>query len=375
MKLDKYILQLLQENETAIIPGFGAFFSNYRAAVINEETEEIFPPGKTLEFNQKVRNNDGLLVGIIAENENISHFDALKKIEKERDNIVYKLDKGESVTLDKIGTLRLLENKEIHFEKEKEANVFIDSFGLETASLIEAESKQESSLNMDSDSEKGKQEDTEDNKDKQGSADAKKQAKDLPVKTAVPDSEKQTEKQEVTEPATEPFLDNKKKEKKKRAWMWLFLFFPIIIAGYFVFIQNNSKKNEEPELIEQKTVQEKIQPLNNKTSVDSLVKDSVKLQKTDSSAVTPKKSEVIIQPKLATPYYVLVGGSFTQKSNADKFFIELKGKGFEPFHLGKRGNFFLIGIGKYKTFREAETAKSKFIEENHGSGAWIKREE
>ena len=83
MRIDKYIKELLLENETVIIPGFGAFISTYKPAEINKENDTIKPPSKEISFNQNIRNNDGLLVGHVADAQGISHFDALKEIEKE----------------------------------------------------------------------------------------------------------------------------------------------------------------------------------------------------------------------------------------------------------------------------------------------------
>ncbi|MFW6246427.1 MAG: hypothetical protein ACOC13_03130, partial [Tangfeifania sp.] len=110
MKLGKYIQLLLPEYETVIIPGLGAFMSTYKPAEIDKESGEINPPSKTVIFNQKIRNNDGLLVATIAEKEGISHFEALQKIETERENILYQLDKGEKVILEKIGELQYDDN-------------------------------------------------------------------------------------------------------------------------------------------------------------------------------------------------------------------------------------------------------------------------
>ena len=54
MKLGKYIQLLLPEHATVIIPGFGAFVSNYKPAEIDKESDEIKPPSKTVTFNQKI---------------------------------------------------------------------------------------------------------------------------------------------------------------------------------------------------------------------------------------------------------------------------------------------------------------------------------
>jgi len=79
---------------------------------------------------------------------------------------------------------------------------------------------------------------------------------------------------------------------------------------------------------------------------------------------------VLIQPTS----WMHVGGSFKAEENANNYLIELKGKGFEPFALGKRGNFYIIGIGKYNTEKEALEAKRKFMDDNPKSGLWVMKD-
>jgi len=135
VKLGKYIQNLLQENETVIVPGFGAFVSVYKPAEIDEQSDKIKPPSKAITFNPKIRNNDSLLVDAIANKDGISHFEALKKIEDERDEIIYQLDKGEKVTLENVGGLFLDERNEIQLELSEEKKLFSETFGLKETPL------------------------------------------------------------------------------------------------------------------------------------------------------------------------------------------------------------------------------------------------
>ena len=135
MKLGNYIHELLKENETVIIPGFGAFLSSYKPAALDEK--EVRPPSREISFTQQIRNNDGLLVGYIAGQEKISHFDALKVIEKERENMIYLLDKGKEVELKETGTLFINEKNEVQLKPFYDDDLLLDSFGLEPVSLME----------------------------------------------------------------------------------------------------------------------------------------------------------------------------------------------------------------------------------------------
>ena len=103
LNLSNFIYSLLLENDTVIIPGFGAFVSTYKPAVILEN--EIKPPSKEISFTQKIKNNDGMLAEIIARKAKISQSYAMKRIEKAHENMLYELDKGETVIIENIGTL------------------------------------------------------------------------------------------------------------------------------------------------------------------------------------------------------------------------------------------------------------------------------
>ena len=95
MDLTSYITTLLSDNDTVIIPGFGAFISVYKPAVIKEN--EIIPPGKELKFFPEIKNNDNLLAMQIARAKKISYDDAFKRIERATAKIILQLDKGEKV--------------------------------------------------------------------------------------------------------------------------------------------------------------------------------------------------------------------------------------------------------------------------------------
>jgi len=349
MEIGKYIHKLLLENESVIIPGFGAFVSNYKPAELIKETNELKPPSKEISFSQQIRNNDGLLVGCIADGENISHFDALKKIEKERENIIFKLDKREKVSLEETGELFFDENNEIQFNPFEDENLLLDSFGLEPLlvnNLVEKKKEAETKSNTET------HEILEPEKENSG-------PKIIPV------LEKETKKSEATEQKPAYAQVNKNEERKKRSWLWILLIMtPIFLVGILIINQKSSVEKppesniNEPHL----PIQEEQFPI-----ADSIVDDSI-----------AKEEIVIDSTKIGTvnlPRFYLVGGSFKEEKNAEKYMLQLSEKGFEPFQLGKRGNFYIIGIGAYKTELEALEAKRDFVKNNPNSGVWIMNEE
>ncbi len=343
MKIGKYIHELLLENETVIIPGFGAFVSDYKPAEINEDTNELKPPSKEILFNRQIRNNDGLLVGSVALGESVSHFDALKKIEKERENIIYQLDKGEKVTLENTGELFVNEKFEIQFIPFEDENLLLDSFGLE-AVLLEDSAEEEPVVGV-----------VEENREPE---------KEEPKPVVIPEKDN-------SEAESIPVQNEKpeKEEQKKRSWLWLLLMLvPIIIIGVYLLNQNKTDNIPPVKTIEKSTLTIKEKPI---LTQDSVVVDSTSVLSQDSSKIEKAEKTPIKTIVSDSPKFYLVGGSFKEEKNADNYLIELKEKGFEPFKLGKRGNFYIIGIGSYNTEKEAVIAKQKFITENHGAGVWV----
>lgn len=370
MKLGKYILQLLPENEIVIIPGFGAFISIYKPAEIDKESGEIKPPSKAINFNQKIRNNDGLLVGRIAENEGISYFDALQKIEEEREIIFYQLDKGEKVTLEKIGEFQYNDQHKIQFTSFDDGLLLLDAYGLEAVSPIQIESPEEHELDQtNSESADGKKFDL---------------FKEENSETAPPADE-------AKEP--EPVIEEleEREGRKNRGWLWfLLILIPLIGVGIFMLQKNNGGKrvgnasNEKleitynsPNVASSDSVSGSDQP---DTTTVTNVSDSAKSFQTDTGRVVSNESmaETPIENLDSVKYvepdplkYYLVAGSFKEKENADKFFVQLENEGFNPFHLGKQGNFYILGLGVYDSEQQAFRAQDDFLEEHPGSGVWI----
>lgn len=361
MKIGKYIQLLLPEHETVIIPGFGAFTSTYKPAEIDKETGEIKPPSKAVNFNQQIRNNDGLLVATIAEKEGISHFEALQKIEKERENMLYELDKGEKVTLEKIGELQYDEQHNIQFNPYKGENLLLDAFGLGNASPLKEITVEESEL------------DDEDKKLKEFVAAVNEQPSE---KEAV---EKDPPSEGVEEP--EPVLEEKQEGKKNRGWLWfLLILLPLIGVGIFMIRKDNEKIPPSAARDERPVITDIAPDEAELVAPDTIREDTLKVSTQDEDEKVISREDSVNQKDQegSGPYlepdplkYYLVAGSFKEKENADKFLNQLKNEGLNPFHLGKQGNFYIVGLGEYISEQEAFDAQDELLAENPESGVWI----
>ncbi len=361
-----------------IIPGFGAFIQEYQPAEISEDSDEIKPPSTRLTFNPQIRNNDGLLVGYVADNTRDSHFEALQKIEKERDNWLYKLDKGEKVSLDGIGTFYRNEKGELGFLSEDDQPLSLDSFGLETTSLEETEipevpETEETPAEPETVEETSEAADTEILEDEPADTveteSLEEETSEEAPQVVAEEQEEVEEKEEEKIPEPAPVVTPELNEEKKRkgGWWWLLLVLvPLIGVAVFLFM-----KDKQPEEPVQTTppVETKIEEETPVLTTDSIQSDSMVTVAADSLTIQVPEPE---KEKLSdSTGFFLIGGSFKAQENADTYLQQLKEQGYEPFHLGKYGNFFIVGIARYTTESEALKAKDEYSEANPGSGVWV----
>ena len=75
-----YISELLFLHDCVIIPEFGGFVGNNKSAVLNKNTNTIYPPSKEILFNKNLRINDGLLINHISNYEVISNENAKSRL-------------------------------------------------------------------------------------------------------------------------------------------------------------------------------------------------------------------------------------------------------------------------------------------------------
>lgn len=130
MQLDQYISDLLYRYECVIVPGFGAFLTQYQPAIIHESTQAFYPPKKKLSFNAQLTDTDGLLANYIATKEMIPHEDANAKIASYVRFLFDGLHKGSSMELKNIGSFQMSEENALQFEPSYHLNYLATSFGL-----------------------------------------------------------------------------------------------------------------------------------------------------------------------------------------------------------------------------------------------------
>jgi len=130
MDLDNMISDLLFRYNCVVVPGFGAFLSNYKSAVLDERSNSFYPPSKTLSFNGQLISNDGLLVTHLAQLEKSSYEVTLVSVMDTVETWHRTLKAGETLTFSKIGELKLNVEGKIEFQPSYKVNHLTSSFGL-----------------------------------------------------------------------------------------------------------------------------------------------------------------------------------------------------------------------------------------------------
>jgi len=134
-----FIRELLFGHDCVIVPGFGGFIGNYTPARIDKKTGTFHPPVKLISFNRNLNHNDGLLVGKISGSSGINYGDARNLVEEFVSDTRRKLEKGEKVVFDHIGSFINNQEGNIQFEPDRSSNYHLDSYGLESFQLLPLE--------------------------------------------------------------------------------------------------------------------------------------------------------------------------------------------------------------------------------------------
>lgn len=365
LNLSSFIHSLLIENETVIIPGFGAFISTYKPAEIGDN--EIKPPSKEISFNSKIKNNDGLLAEIIARKAKISQTNALKRIEKARENMLFELDKGNTVKLENIGEISYNTKNELVFTPFKNNNLLIDSFGFEpvlkeeniSENIIDNTEEQEDStiagatvlgnVEKPEDEEKNSQETKEEEVEKEPSA----------------------ENFRLPEFQAAPVVEEKEEENKKFAWYWyLLILIPLLIGVYYVIMKQSQSNKTEISQTKPAVVQKEITPEQEENPKDTAkIDSSIVAKQAPTEAKTNEGLNTDFQGESGK--YYLIRGGFEEEENVKEFMQELKAEGVESFVVGKTGRLILVGIEEFETEKEAKNALNQYFISKPDWKLWV----
>lgn len=132
MDITAFIRELLFSHDCVIVPGFGGFVGNYSPARIDKNTATFYPPVKQISFNRNLNHNDGLLIGRISGTSGLNYGDARNIVDEFVSGIKKKLERGERITFDNIGSFINNQEGNVQFEPDRSVNYHLDSYGLES---------------------------------------------------------------------------------------------------------------------------------------------------------------------------------------------------------------------------------------------------
>ena len=318
MDITAFIRELLFGHDCVIVPGFGGFIGNYTPARIEKNTGTFYPPVKQISFNRNLNHNDGLLAGRISLSSKINYSDARNLVEEFVIQLRKKLEKGEKVVFDNIGSFVNNHEGNVQFEPDRKVNYHLDSYGLEPFHCLPLEGY-----------------------------DLRKRI----VRHIEIDPVKQTSTRKVLLRAAViipllalivavPLKTNFFKGKIEATSMN-----PLVSAEF----ENNKKAVDEGNNIESHMKEEIAKPL--------------------AKEIAPPKTEAPVTTE-SNPY-VVITGSFKSKNYADSQANVLKHEGFTPEIVSATNGFYRVCAISCNDMNTAVTKKDSILKKFPGS--WISR--
>lgn len=147
--LEKYIKQLLSENDEVVVPKLGTFVAGYAGSEISGI--RVAPPSKKIHFYEKLKSDKNeLLRKRVTEAEGISISDFQTKLDKMTTRVEDELRNLGSSRISHLGIIKKKPDGSLEFEQDEE-NLLDDSFGLpalERKPLNKRENKLENTENV-----------------------------------------------------------------------------------------------------------------------------------------------------------------------------------------------------------------------------------
>ena len=282
MLIRQYIQELLFQHECVTIPNFGAFLSHSVSATILPVNDSTGMK-KKLALTAILKSNDGVLAHYIAQKENSSYEQALRRVEKEV--IVWKQRLNtQHLTFTGIGEMRFNSFKKIEFLPFGKINFDLESFGLipfQKHSLVSNELNSEPQIFT-----------TMENENK------------------------------------EDLMFTPEKKNKDRSPILRFAAIGVIaiaLASTLFYFGNEYATNEKAKSMElaQKKIKSNVQKAT--FNLGSLSKISLNLESNEAEATMAEQEA----NALSVPYYSVIAGSFRSMENATQKIAALIKEGYE----------------------------------------------
>ncbi len=326
MQFENLIKDLLYSNDCVVLPGLGGFIAKYKGASLNTNLHTIYPPQKTIGFNQQIKENDGLLVSALCALNNCSYSEGKAELDawvKEQSNTLLR---GEKLSWKGIGILFQDRLGKIQFIPDSKGNFSVESLGLEKIILVPVE-------------------------------------------------------REIQESAAVEVSVLEKRAAQGSKWIWkaaAVLALPILGVGIFALshkIESTDWQYASFKLLGTKSRIASYTPDTSRGIATYTVTEESEIISTtaviDSMEVVPPRTEKPEVFSTNNKKYEIIVGAFAVSDNAKRMVIELKKKGFNASLSSKKGNLQLVSSGSVDNYEEAlhelDQAKTEI-----SSSSWLK---
>jgi hypothetical protein len=349
VKIDIYISDLLYSYDCVIVPNFGGFVANYASAKIQPIQHKLTPPSKQVSFNKNLKTNDGLLTSHIAQRKSIAYEEAKSLIEAFVSQSIDGLNKGDKIHIEKVGTLFLDLEANVQFKAEEKNDFLLDSFGLDNMRVqpIVRESKQE--------------------------------VVERKIQAAI------------------PLIKEEEKKKRKFYWPAAAMLLVLFISTLFFNSKFNwvDTKNVQyssfgiteiiPTKYDLRISDLEFEPLNlnykkrveeledGYVAYESLYGKSTSIvidNRSEETILEEDNTEVKLTPLTTRLKFHVMGGCFSNQSNAEGLVRKLNQEGYEARLLGSYKNLHAVSYSSFATREEAITLLAK-VRNYDNPDAWL----
>lgn len=316
MGLEHYISELLYRYNCVVVPGFGAFLTQARSAVIHEGTHTLYPPTKTVSFNQQLVSNDGLLVSYAAEAQKTTFEDMLKQVEEEVVDWKLRLQKGERLKLADIGEVWSGTEGKVQFQPSGKTNYLTASYGMSSF-----------------------------------------------VATPVVREALNEEVAALEEKTPFLFTHEKRETVAARPYLKYAAVALLALSTGFAGFQFYKADQNNQQLVREEAHQQVSKRIQEATFFDT---DPLELP-----TITLKTTKKAITDKAGQKTHHVIAGAFRYKTNAEKKIEQLKKLGFNPSYIGT--NPFGLHMVAYDSFIDAQRALNALHKiKRSQKDAWLK---
>lgn len=380
-ELSRHIEILLLSNDCVIVPGFGGFVAHHKVAEYDMEEKTFYPPQRVLGFNSQLVLNDSLLVQSYAEAYDLSYPEALRKIEKEVEEIKQQIEIEGEYKFRGIGTVSKTAEGYYDFEPCVAGLVSPSLYGF-TSYIMDA-------VNGVADADGAS--DTEDSAEKKllSAADVVTGETEVDVKDDAEDTEDVEDDEVEDEEEERGIYVSYKKMWYAAAASLILLLLPLAYNSLTVGRGSQSSNvirgsvgDTGKEVVSK--IGEGIDTFMKATNSESVPADTVNItektvkQEAAGEAVADTKVQAEktgeVSKETVKGQYSIIMASRVSKKGAEDFVKRLNRAGYKEASVYENGSMRRVVYGSYGSEREAERALNVLKKKNETfAGTWVQK--